>query len=256
MNDLQIFQNEEFGAIRTINKDGEPWLVGKDVATALGYSDTYGALKKHVDLEDKQNCQNDSFNVPRGLIIINESGLYSLILSSKLPTAKKFKRWVTAEVLPAIRKTGKYELVAEIVDDDEPQQLDLTQLELDQRIKIASIVASCRRERLALVAKVLSIDIDEITSCIATAPGAEKNAIAYIDSVYESLPERFPIKDFYIAYQRWCLDNNLPTLTKHAISKVFRKYYGVTSYVTSYCEGGQLKYHSCRVYEKKGGVQA
>ena len=251
MNELKIFENAEFGKIRTINKDGEPWFVGKDVAVALGYKDTVNALKIHVDEDDKARWQITTQFGEKAATIINESGLYSLILSSKLPTAKKFKRWVTAEVLPAIRKTGKYELVAEPTE-----YLDFTTLEFDQRIRIANIIATCRRERLALVAKVLSIDIDEITSCIATAPGAEKNAIAYIDSVYESLPERFPIKDFYIAYQRWCLDNNLPTLTKHAISKVFRKYYGVTSYVTSYCEGGQLKYHSCRVYEKKGGVQA
>lgn len=108
MKDLQIFKNSEFGEVRTVNIDGEPWLVGKDVATALGYVDTFGALKKHVDDEDKQNCQNDSFESPRGMTIINESGLYSLVLSSKLPTAKKFKRWVTSEVLPAIRKTGGY----------------------------------------------------------------------------------------------------------------------------------------------------
>ena len=108
--ELQIFNNPEFGEIRTTVIDGEPWLVGKDVATALGYVDTFGALKKHVDDEDKQNCQNDSFESPRGMTIINESGLYSLVLSSKLPTAKKFKRWVTSEVLPTIRKTGSYSI--------------------------------------------------------------------------------------------------------------------------------------------------
>lgn len=108
MNDVKIFENPEFGEVRTVNIGGEPWLVGKDVATALGYVDTFGALKKHVDDEDKQNCQNDSFESPRGMTIINESGLYSLVLSSKLPTAKKFKRWVTSEVLPSIRKTGGY----------------------------------------------------------------------------------------------------------------------------------------------------
>ena len=110
MNELQIFQNPEFGEVRTVSIDGEPWLVGKDVATALGYVDTFGTLKKHVDDEDKQNCQNDSFESPRGMTVINESGLYSLVLSSKLPTAKKFKRWVTSEVLPTIRKTGSYSI--------------------------------------------------------------------------------------------------------------------------------------------------
>lgn len=109
--EVTVFKNPvhpEFGNLRTIEIDGEPWFVGKDVAAALGYTDTFGALKKHVDAADKQNCQNDSFDTPRGMTIINESGLYSLILSSKLPSAKEFKHWVTAEVLPSIRKNGAY----------------------------------------------------------------------------------------------------------------------------------------------------
>lgn len=108
MQELKIFENPAFGQIRTVEREGEPWFVGKDVAEALGYSDAFGALKKHVDEEDKQNCQNDSFETPRGMTIINESGLYSLVLSSKLPTAKAFKRWITSEVIPSIRKTGGY----------------------------------------------------------------------------------------------------------------------------------------------------
>ena len=108
MNELQVFNNSEFGQLRTVTINGEPWLVGKDVAAALGYSDTFGALKKHVDDEDKQNCQNDSFESNRGMTVINESGMYSLVLSSKLPTAKKFRRWVTSEVIPSIRKHGAY----------------------------------------------------------------------------------------------------------------------------------------------------
>lgn len=110
MNDLKVFENEEFGKVRTIMIDNEPWFVGKDVSNVLGYTDTFGALKRHVDKEDKQNCQNDSFNTNRGMSVINESGLYSLILSSELPSAKKFKRWVTSEVLPALRKTGQYQI--------------------------------------------------------------------------------------------------------------------------------------------------
>ena len=107
-NEIILFTHEEFGEIRTLNIDGEPWFVGKDIASKLGYTDTFGALKKHVDAEDKQNCQNDSFETPRGLTIINESGLYSLVISSKLPSAKRFKRWVTSEVLPTLRKHGAY----------------------------------------------------------------------------------------------------------------------------------------------------
>lgn len=108
MANIQIFNNPEFGDIRTVDQNGEPWFVGKDVAAALGYSDTFGALKKHVDEQDKQNCQNDSFETPRGMTIINESGVYSLIFGSKLEGAVRFKRWVTSEVLPALRKTGSY----------------------------------------------------------------------------------------------------------------------------------------------------
>lgn len=112
MEELKLFNNPEFGTIRVVTVECEPWLVGKDVATALGYSNTKDALSAHVDDEDKrviQRSENTTFEIPnRGLTIINESGLYSLVLSSKLPTAKKFRRWVTSEILPSIRKTGGY----------------------------------------------------------------------------------------------------------------------------------------------------
>lgn len=112
MNELMIFNNPEFGDIRTLNINGEPWFVGKDVAEALGYRDTKSALADHVDDEDKQIIQRGqiaTLNIPnRGLTIINESGLYSLVLSSKLESAKRFKRWVTVEVIPSIRKNGGY----------------------------------------------------------------------------------------------------------------------------------------------------
>lgn len=116
MDELQIFKNDEFGEVRALMINDEPYFVGKDVATILGYKDTFQALKSHVDDEDKQNCKNNSFESNRGLTIINESGLYSLILSSKLPAAKKFKRWVTSDVLPSIRKTGGYQLPTEPMD--------------------------------------------------------------------------------------------------------------------------------------------
>lgn len=110
--EIKIFKNPQFGAIRTTEKDGEPWFVGKDVAEALGYANTKDALASHADEEDKriiQRSENATFDIPnRGLTIINESGLYSLILSSKLPSAKAFKRWITHEVIPSIRKTGGY----------------------------------------------------------------------------------------------------------------------------------------------------
>ena len=108
MNEIKVFNNAEFGKIRTLNRDGEPWFVGKDVATALGYSNASKALADHVAEEDKLNNESLSSLGQRGGWLINESGLYSLILSSKLDSAKRFKRWVTAEVLPSIRKSGGY----------------------------------------------------------------------------------------------------------------------------------------------------
>lgn len=107
-NKIQVFTNEKFGKVRTLMINNEPWFVGKDVAVALGYKDTSDALKKHVDTEDKLTRRFADSGQSREMYIINESGVYSLILSSKLPTAKKFKRWVTSEVLPSIRKTGGY----------------------------------------------------------------------------------------------------------------------------------------------------
>ena len=108
--EIKIFKHEKFGNIRTINKNGEPWFVGKDVASVLGYVFPRRALYNHVDEEDKTTVliQHPGSNYKSKTMFINESGLYSLILSSKLPQAKEFKRWVTSEVLPQIRKTGAY----------------------------------------------------------------------------------------------------------------------------------------------------
>ena len=115
MNELKIFENPDLGKVRTMEIDGEPYFVGKDVAEILGYSDTNKAISMHVDEDDKLNDKTASSLGQRGGWLINESGLYSLILSSKLPKAKEFKRWVTSEVLPSIRKHGLYateELIA------------------------------------------------------------------------------------------------------------------------------------------------
>lgn len=109
MNQLQIFENPEFGAVRTVELNGEPWLVGKDVAQALGYERATKAIQDHVDTEDKGVVPiQDSIGRMQKTPVINESGLYSLVLSSKLPTARKFRHWVTSEVLPSIRRHGLY----------------------------------------------------------------------------------------------------------------------------------------------------
>ena len=108
MNEMMVFNNPEFGSVRTVCIDGEPWLVGKDVADILEYRNGSRDINRHVDADDRRKIMIYDGNQRRETIVINESGLYSLVLSSKLPTAKKFKRWVTADVLPTIRKTGGY----------------------------------------------------------------------------------------------------------------------------------------------------
>lgn len=132
MTELKIFNNPEFGEIRTVEVAGEPWLVGKDVALALGYSDTSDALKKHVDPEDKLTRRFADSGQNREMYIINESGLYSLVLSSKLPGAKKFKRWVTSEVLPSIRKTGHY--TAKPMTDYQLESIRIRKAQLLERL--------------------------------------------------------------------------------------------------------------------------
>ena len=144
MNELTVFQNPDFGAVRSLTVDGDPWFVGKDVASALGYRDSVNALKAHVDVEDKRGWQITTPKGQQQATIINESGLYSLILSSKLPDAKKFKRWVTSEVLPAIRKTGRFAM-------DGPAD----RLTPDDYIRAASIVAKCNDRRLPVALKLL-----------------------------------------------------------------------------------------------------
>lgn len=151
MTELQIFKNPDFGEIRTIEKDGEPWFVGKDVAAALGYSNTKDALSRHVDTEDKYQGEGVAFPDPHGVLqyptIINESGLYSLVLSSKLPTAKKFKRWVTNEVIPSIRKHGAYMT---------PETLEKVLLSPDTLMQLAQNLKDEQEKRKALEAQIES----------------------------------------------------------------------------------------------------
>ena len=127
MQNLQVFKNDEFGTMRTVNIEGEPYFVGKDVAEILGYANSRKAIIDHVDDEDKGVTKCDTLGGVQELTIINESGLYSLILSSKLPTAKKFKRWVTNEVLPSIRKHGMY-AVDDLLKDPDMMIAVLTEL--------------------------------------------------------------------------------------------------------------------------------
>lgn len=149
MNELQVFNNAEFGSVRTTVIDGEPFLVGKDVAEILGYRDTSDALKRHVDEEDKlTRCFTDS-GQNREMYIINESGLYSLILRSQLSKARKFKRWVTSEVLPAIRRHGMY-AIDEILENPDLAIAALTQLKEERkRRKELELTAAVQKQQIA-----------------------------------------------------------------------------------------------------------
>lgn len=145
MEKLQVFDNEKFGSIRTIIKDDEVWFVGKDVAEALGYSNTPKAIRDHVDEDDKLTERIVLSGQNREVIIINESGLYSLVLSSKLPSAKQFKHWVTSEVLPSIRKHGGYLT---------PAKIEEALLNPDTIIKLATELKQERAKRIECEKKI------------------------------------------------------------------------------------------------------
>lgn len=161
---MQTFANEEFGAVRSLMIEDMPWFVGYDVAKALGYVKPRNAISVHVDDEDKNSAliqgaiQGGTQGNPN-MTIINESGLYSLILSSKLPAAKRFKRWVTSEVLPAIRRTGGYGTAATQAAEPETaaaEAFPARETTNDDYLRAASIVASCKNERLPYVLAYLS----------------------------------------------------------------------------------------------------
>ena len=147
MNELQLF-NFENHEVRSLLINSEPWFIGKDVAETLGYTDTNQAIRKHVDDEDKLSRRFDGSGQGREMVIINESGLYSLVLSSKLPSAKKFKRWVTSEVLPALRKTGQYQV----------KELSGQELMAKALIEAQSVLAAKDKQIEAMKPKVVFAD--------------------------------------------------------------------------------------------------
>lgn len=146
-NKLAVFANPDFGEVRTLEINGEPWFVGKDVATALEYSDTNKAIAMHVDDDDKLNDKTASSLGQRGGWLINESGLYSLIMSSKMEKAKEFKRWVTSEVLPSIRKTGSYDI-----------RKDSRELDIEEK-KADAMLEDVRIRKAELLMKMSTLNI-------------------------------------------------------------------------------------------------
>lgn len=169
MNDIKVFENDAFGSVRTMDMEGEVWFVGKDVAEILGYTNPSKALADHVDEEDKLNNESLSSLGQRGGWLINESGLYSLVLSSKLPTAKQFKRWITKEVIPSIRKTGGYfatpktyvEAFRALADaEEEKERLSLENEEMKPKAEFYDTVAeSSTTFEVGVVAKILNFGI-------------------------------------------------------------------------------------------------
>lgn len=192
---ILVFSNPAFGNVRTVLIDGEPWFVGKDVAEALGYSNASKAVITHIDEEDKTFLMVEDLTDSRSgnllrqtkTAIINESGLYSLILSSKLPSAKSFKRWVTSEVLPTLRRTGQYRMAAE---EPEPEtQRRTRELTPDDYIRAADIIARCTNTRLPIAMELLTragIEVDSITAARVPAGGSvsEEDA-AHLRSVLQ-----------------------------------------------------------------------
>lgn len=165
MQELQIFQNPEFGQVRTILIENEPWFVGKDVAEALGYANSRKALSDHVDDEDKGVTKCDTLGGVQEMAVINESGVYSLVFGSKLESAKRFKHWVTSEVLPSIRKNGKYEVLPQnyiqaleaLVQSEKEKEAQKKLLELQQpKVEFYDAVAGSKDAiDLGSVAKML-----------------------------------------------------------------------------------------------------
>ena len=149
MNEMKVFTSSEFGTVRTVTIEGEPWFVGKDVAGILGYGNTRDAILSHVDEEDRrviQKSENATFEIPnRGMSLVNESGLYSLILGSKLSSAKRFKHWVTSEVLPSIRKHSAYLT---------PEKVEEFLLNPDTIIRLATDLKNEREARIAAETKI------------------------------------------------------------------------------------------------------
>ena len=160
MNELQIFENAMFGKIRTVVINNEPWFIGKDVATALGYTNPRDALAKHVNEEDKNTVAiHDGIQGNPNMTAINESGVYALVFGSKLPTAKAFKRWVTSEVLPSIRKTGGYHKPdaaqakrADAMDRDSRTRAAKLLLKIAERVEIPEYKAVCQAKAAEMVA--------------------------------------------------------------------------------------------------------
>lgn len=199
MNELQIFNNEEFGKIRTVTINNEPWFVSKDVATALGYSNSRDAISKHVFDDDKGVAKCDTPSGRQEMSVINESGLYALIFGSKLDSAKRFKHWVTSEVLPSIRRSGSYQKPMT------PEQMMRIQLEMIDDVsgrvtKLENTMNIDYGQQRVLEKEVASVVIESLG-------GKDSNAYRKIAKKVFSECNR-DVKDYFHVNSR----NNIPRL--------------------------------------------
>ncbi len=202
MNELQTFVNEELGKyIRTVEIENEPWFIGKDITDILGYKNGSRDIVRHVFEEDykyikreeSQKYRNGTFEIPnRGTLVINESGVYALIFGSKLESAKKFKHWVTSEVLPAIRKNGMY-----------------SNMDPEYRLKCAEIISKTPVQAIKSTAFMLGFDIPDnyIMSERRQKQLSENPLKDFIESLGEEIKQFTPIKFLWENYLKWCENN-------------------------------------------------
>lgn len=200
-NKIQVW-NYESSEVRTVQVNGEPWFVGKDVATVLGYSNTRDAIARHVDEEDKAGVGIHDGSQMREVVVVNESGLYSLVLSSKLPNAKKFKRWVTSEVLPSIRKHGSYSVQSQFADLS-PQlqvliQMETRQKQIEARQAEQATALAGLEQKLQNTCEVIALDktawrkdSEHLINKIARATGEGYGGIRLVyEEIYRSIESR------------------------------------------------------------------
>ncbi len=232
MNNLQIFKNDSFGEVRTLIINNEPWFVGKDVAEILGYSNTRKALIDHVEDEDKNTVTiRDGIQGNPNMTIINESGLYSLILSSKLPKAKEFKRWVTSEVLPSIRKNGGY-----IVPKSPMELLELEFQALREVENKVDVVNSDLQE-LKNNIPLFAVECDELThavNCKIISMLGGKDSIAYKDNhfrgkvysdLYKEIKRQFGVRS-YKAIKRCEISSALEIIKAYSLPIILQQELG------------------------------
>lgn len=207
MNELTLFNNAEFGTIRSLTIEGEPWFVGKDVAEALGYSNASKAVSVHVDEEDRQieifrHSQNG--NLETKTTIINESGVYSLIFSSKLESAKRFKHWVTSEVLPAIRKTGSYRVNRDY-----------------DKMEIARMIVACKS--VGAVKAIMTLFDVPAPPSFHIPQNTNNSVTMFLSNVDLQILITVPQKEIYLMYKTFCKEKRLVPSTLANFSKEIHK---------------------------------